>query len=320
VQNSELRPLGAGEILDRAVTLFVRRFVPISVTLAIAIVPLLIIEAILAPASTNALGDIARAVAAGSRGETNGALAALSRDQTGPAAFAGVMAITFAGRILMWSAILAVASAAYAGAAVTVGAAYRVGVRCWFAQLVVGITFSILGMVALIPVFIGYVIAVIGVVLLAALHVETLAIVFAVIAGIVVLGGFLLVGAWVFMTYQVASAAIVLEALSPITAVTVALRRTFARATWWRTVVAGLIALVMTQGATLVFAAVGLLLAALTHLAPVSFAVLGVGQILVEGLLAVFVVVYATDMRVRREGFDLVAMTGDAAIEAPAQA
>ena len=71
--------------------------------------------------------------------------------------------------------------------------------------------------------------------------------------------------------------------------------------------------LLVTEGASLLFAAVGLILAALTHVPPVSFAILGLGQILVEGLLAVFVVVYATDIRVRREGLDLVAMTGSPA-------
>jgi len=36
------------------------------------------------------------------------------------------------------------------------------------------------------------------------------------------------------------------------------------------------------------------------------FAIFGTGTILLDGLVAAFVVVYATDMRVRREGLDLV--------------
>ena len=313
MQNTELRPLGAGEILDRAVTVFVRHFVPIAVTLAIAIVPLLLLEAILAPGSTNALSDLAGAIVASSRGETNTAIAALSRDQTVGAAFVVVMVVSFAGRLLMWSAILTVASAAYAGATTPLATAYRAGARCWLAQLVVGIAFAVLGSVALVPVFIAYLITIAGVVMLAALHAQIAAVVFGVLAGLIVLSAFALLFAWVFMTYLLASVAVVIEALSPIAAITVALRRTFARATWWRTVVAGFIMLLVTEGAALLFAAVGLILAALTHVPPVSFAILGLGQILVEGLLAVFVVVYATDIRVRREGLDLVAMTGSPA-------
>src|ERR1700730_10865300 len=114
------------------------------------------------------------------------------------------------------------------------------------------------------------------------------------------------------MTYQVASAAVVIEGVSPISAITLGIRRTTSRQTWWRAVVGGLILFVVTQGAVLLFAGVGLTLGAVTRIPSLSFAILGIGQIIVDGLLAVFVVVFATDIRVRREGLDLVAMTGAA--------
>jgi len=44
LRQTELRPLGAGELLDRAVTLFVRDFVPIVTVLAVVIVPLVILS------------------------------------------------------------------------------------------------------------------------------------------------------------------------------------------------------------------------------------------------------------------------------------
>jgi hypothetical protein len=310
VQNTELRPLGAGEILDRAVTLFVRRFVPIVAVLAMAIVPLLLCEALIAPGSARMFTDLGRVMTSTARGaDAAAATAALARDQAGIGQYAIIMLLSVVVRLLMWSAILAVASAAYAGATTPFGTAYRLAFRCWPSQALVALTFGIIASVLFVPVIVTYLIAIAGVFGLMALHAEVIAAIFGVVAAIVVLGGFLLVGAWVYMTYQLASAAVVIESMSPIAAVTAALRRGFARQTWWRTVAAGLIVLTVTQGAALMFAALGLLVAMLAHVTQLSFVVLGLGTIVVEGVLAVFVVVFSTDVRVRREGLDLLAQT-----------
>jgi len=307
VQNTELRPLGAGEILDRAVTLFVRRFVPIVAVLAIAIMPLMLFEALIAPGSARMFTDIGRVLMSTRGGaDSAAAAAALTRDQAGMGQYAIVALLSIVVRLLMWSAILAVASAAYAGATTPFGTAYRLALRCWPGQAVVAVTFAIIASVLFVPVVIAYAIALAGVFGLMALHAEVIAAIFGVVALIVVLGGFLLLGAWVYMTYQLASAAVVIESMNPIAAVTAALRRSFARQTWWRTVVAGLVVLTVTQGAALMFAGLGILVATLAHMAQLSFAILGVGSIVVEGVLAVFVVVFSTDVRVRREGIDLI--------------
>jgi hypothetical protein len=307
VQNSELRPLGAGEILDRAVTLFVRRFVPIVAVLAIAILPLMLTEALIAPGSARMFADLGRVLMSTRGGaDSAAAAAALTRDQAGMGQYAIVVLLSLVVRLLMWSAILAVASAAYAGATTPFGTAYRLALRCWPGQVVVAVTFGIIASVLFVPVVIAYAIALAGVVGLIALHAEVIAAIFGVVAAIVVLGAFLLLGAWVYMTYQLASAAVVIESMNPIAAVTAALRRSFALQTWWRTIVAGLIVLAVTQGAALVFAALGILVATLAHMEQLSFVILGVGTIVVEGVLAVFVVVFSTDVRVRREGLDLM--------------
>jgi hypothetical protein len=310
VQNTELRPLGAGEILDRAVTLFVRRFVPIVVVLAMAIVPLLLCEALIAPGSARMFTDLGRVLMSTNGGtDSTAAAAALARDQSGFGQFVVVMLLSLVVRLLMWSAILAVASAAYAGVTKPLFTAYRVALRCWPSQAVVAVTFGIIASVLFVPVIVAYAIAIAGVFGLVALHAEVVAVIFGIVAAIVVVGGFVLIGAWVYMTYQLASAAIVIESMNPIAAVTAALRRSVARQTWWRTVVAGLIALTVTQGAAIMFAALGLLVATLAHVTQLSFVILGLGTIIVEGVLAVFVVVFSTDVRVRREGLDLVALT-----------
>ena len=309
MQNTELRPLGAGEILDRAVTLFVRSFAPLVLVLAAAIVPVLLFEALVAPGSTRMITDMGAVFTAGGKAQTARAIDALTKDQGGAAQYALVIVVSYAIRVMMWSAILAVASAAYAGASIGLGAAYRIGLRKWFSQVLVGLTFLVLGTVASVPFFVAYLVAIAVIfALIGALHVEIVAIVFGVLAGVAIVGGMALIGSWTFMTYEVASAALVIENVGPIEAVTRGIRRTASRQTFWRTVLGGLILFLVTQGAVLLFTTAGIVLAAITRVPSLSFAILGGGQIVVDGLLAVFVVVFVTDVRVRREGLDLAAL------------
>jgi len=81
VENTDLRPLGAGEILDRAVTLYVRRFVAIVSVLAVVTVPLLLIETVLAPGQLRVFTDLGALVrAGGDAGKMRAATAAMLRD------------------------------------------------------------------------------------------------------------------------------------------------------------------------------------------------------------------------------------------------
>ena len=76
LRQTELRPLGAGELLDRAVTLFVRDFVPIVTVLAVVIVPVVALQALIAPKSGQVFTDLGRVFsAAGNRGATEAAAA-----------------------------------------------------------------------------------------------------------------------------------------------------------------------------------------------------------------------------------------------------
>jgi hypothetical protein len=50
----------------------------------------------------------------------------------------------------------------------------------------------------------------------------------------------------------------------------------------------------------------GILASAITHVDALYFAIVGGGSVLLEGLVAAFVIVFAVDVRTRREGLDLV--------------
>lgn len=308
MQNTELRPLGAGELLDRAVTLFVRRFVPIVIVLAVAIVPLIALEAILAPHSGRVFADMARLFSTiGNPAAQRAAAQAMSADDTGGAALAGLFFIGLLVRLLMWSAIVSLIAAAYAGTPQTIAQAYRVGLQRWLPQLVVGLAFAVVGIITAIPLLILYVAVVLLVVAMAAINQTVLTIAFGIIGGLIVLAAFVIVGSWLFMAYELAAVAVVTETSNPFDAVGTAMRRALARGMRWRTVVGGLVIVLVSYGGTLPLLVIAGLAVAATHVDALYFAVLGAGNVLLEGLIAAFVVVYAIDVRVRREGWDIIA-------------
>jgi hypothetical protein len=307
VQNTELRPLGAGEMLDRAITLYVRRFAQIVTVLAVVSVPIVLIQALVAPQSAHAFSDLGRMIAAaGNSAASQRAADDAARSSVMTPAGAGVIFFAALVRVLMWCAILAVVAAAYAGARTTVGAAYRLALRRWFPQLVVGLAFMMLGGFAMIPVLVLYFGVIVAAVALTALHQIVPAIVVGVAGGIVVLGGAAVLGALVFMSYELAAVAIVTETGNPVEAIGMALRRAFAPGMKRRTVVAGLVLLAVTYAGTIPIIMAAAVATAVTHVDALYFAIVGAGTLLLDGIIASFVVVYAVDARVRREGLDLV--------------
>ncbi|MEA2787247.1 MAG: hypothetical protein QOF71_3351 [Candidatus Eremiobacteraeota bacterium] len=308
LRQTELRPLGAGELLDRAVTLFVRDFVPIVTVLAVVIVPIVALSAIVAPKSGQVFADLGRIFsAAGNRGATEAATAALSRDSGSSALQFLVSAAGIVARLLMWSAIVALVASAYAGSRITFGQAYRVGVQRWLQQVVVALTFFVLGAVTAVPLVLSYLLVAIVIGVLAGFNQFIAAVAAGIVGGLIVIGGFAVVLSWVFMMYELAAVAVVTETSNPVEAIGIGLRRGFARGMRVRTIVGGLVVFVVSYVGSLPLIAVAVTLTALTHVDVLYFAVLGVGSVLLEGIVAAFVVVFAVDVRVRREGFDIIA-------------
>jgi hypothetical protein len=308
LRQTELRPLGAGELLDRAVTLFVREFVPIVTVLAVVIVPVVVLQALIAPKSGQVFTDLGRVFSsAGNRGAQEAAAAALSRDGGSNALTFMLFAVSSVGRLLMWSAIISLIATAYAGSRITFGHAYRVGFQRWLPQVVVALVFLVLGGVTVIPLLIAYLLVVILLGVLAGFNQFIAAVAVGVVGGLIVISAFAVVLSWVFMMYELAAVAVVTETANPIEAIGIALRRGFARGTRVRTIVGGLVVFVVSEVGSLPLIAVAVTLTAITHVDVLYFAVLGVGSVLLEGIVAAFVVVFAVDVRVRREGFDIIA-------------
>jgi hypothetical protein len=262
--------LGAGELLDRAVTLFVRDFLPIVIVIAVVIVPVFIFQAIVAPKAGHVFTDVGRVFSSmGNKGATESAAEALTRDSGSNGLTFLLFAVSSIGRLLMWSAVI--------------------------------------GLVTIVPLVIAYVLLLLLVGVFAAVNQPIAAAVVGVAGGLIVLSGFAVVLSLVFMIYQLASVAVVTETPNPIEAVGTALRRGLARGMRRRTIVGGLVVFVVSEVGALPLVAVAATVTALTHVDVLYFAILGVGTVLLEGIVAAFVVVYAVDVRIRREGFDIIA-------------
>jgi hypothetical protein len=308
LRHTELRPLGAGELLDRAVTLFVREFVPISIVLSAVLIPLVVFQAVAAPKSGQVFSDLGRIFsAAGNRAASQAAAEALSRDGASNAVTGLLFVVGIVARLLMWSAIVSLVATAYAGTRISFGRAYRIALARWLPQVVIALTFAVIGLLVSVPVVIAYLLVAILIGILAGLNQFIAAVVVGVIGGLIVFAVIAVVLAWVFMTYQIASVAVVTETANPIDAIGAALRRGFARGIRWRTVVGGLVVFVINQAAAWPLLGVAAALTVLTHVNLLYFAITGLGSVLLEGIVAAFVVVFAVDIRVRREGLDLMA-------------
>lgn len=309
MQNIDLRPLGAGELLDRAVTLYVRRFVVIVAVLAIVIVPLLLLDVVVSPGSFRVTDDLLGLFrAGGNAAKVREATAALVRDSRWTTSIAAVTVGAVIVRVLMWNALLAVIASAYAGTRTGLPAAYERALRRWLPQLVVLMVWIVLGLIAAVPLLLLYVVIVFGVVAISFAHVLALTVIVGLVFGLAYLAIVLAVIAWMTMTYELATVAVVTESGNPVNAIEAALRRGFGRTTRWRTVLAGLVLIAVLYGGSIPVAAVGTIAAAVVHQPLLAVAINGVGSIVLEGLIAAFVVVFATDVRVRREGLDLAVL------------
>jgi hypothetical protein len=309
VLNTKLRPLGAGELLDRAVTLFVQRFVPIVIVIAVTIVPLFVLQALVAPQSAHVLTDMGKILSSTSSagGGSSEAIADLAQINASMVPAFGVSLVALLLRILMWSAIVYVIATVYTtGVVPTVRDAYTVGINCWPAQVLVGLAFAVIGGICFFPLMIVYFLIFIIVLGLSAIKVSGVIVALvAIVLFLALLAAFAVVGSFVYMTYELAAVYVVTESPNAIEAISAAIRRNASRDMIWRTIVAGLVVVAITQGGLLPLILLGALVTAMTHIDAAYFAIFGTGTILLDGLVAAFLVVYAMDVRVRREGLDL---------------
>lgn len=299
------RPLGMGEILDRAVTVSVQRFPMLIALLAVLTVPLAILQSF----SANPLSQYIALIQAAAKGSKTDTAAILnSIPKSGPFDYAIVLIALLVSALLVGVITLAVARA-LAGESLTIGGIYRSALRrlpsivatgaIWFLILIaVSIVFSIVfGLVIFLVVRPS------GVAVPAPGGIAAILLIL-----VVALAISIPLGAIGYALAIVSFASAVLETRNPFIAIGRAFRRIFARREFLRSIVVSLALFAVTLATSLLGVVLGGILFALTK----WFASYIVIAQLFSSIGLIFstatATIYYLDVRLRREGADLMAM------------
>jgi hypothetical protein len=301
--SASLRPLGVGEILDRAVNLCVKFFVPLATIYLVYAVPL----AIVAYYSSQGLEQIIKAFTEGVRGghtpDINTILAA-QNSAASPiwAIVAGVFALVVSP--LPTAALIEATTAFYLGRKSSFAQAYRVGLDRYWNMLGVSLLFFFSALVVYVAVVLVTVFLVLGLsVLTAAAH--TFGIVLSVVLVLAFGIAALLLALVLVLTLQIAYFACVVERASFTSAFTRSFKRTFARIGIGRSLLIGLIYVAIAFGIALVAGLGQAVVLALLHSRVVSTLYETILRIATAAFTTAFIGIFYLDLRVREEGLDL---------------
>jgi hypothetical protein len=281
----DLRPLTIGEILDRAIAVFVRNAGLFLLALAVIAIPPAIIEVILAPHGFAAPFAELQAVLA---------------HANDPVLIQQIMKRSQAEQVLTVAPVIAVD--VFSGAVPSLRRALRVGLARYLPALVVSLGYAVVLVALLIALFIVLIPIFIVVGLLVALS-KVLGIIVGVIAGIAVLAAFVFFGCVASLSWAVAIVAVATEDPNPIRAI--GLRRTFARPLLVRSFLVGLAIYVVRFAGSLLAIAIGALLVAITHVDALIVVPATIMSVLITGVVMTFVTRYTIDLRIRREGLPM---------------
>lgn len=294
-----------GEILDRAVTVFVRNVWLFIAIAAILYVPLSITQLTVG----DFWGWYAQMMAQTLSG---GAPATVPQELLNR--LGGFETIQLA--LLVVLAPLVNAAGLYAAGRLLLGEpapfaqALRFAVRRW--PRVFGLL--VLWIFAAVGIFFAFVLGMtFTAVLLAQIHVAAIVVIF----GLVAFACLLLVMITAFMSMCVAMATLVAEDEGPVGAFRLGMERVLSRNFFWRSVLLGLILIAIGFGFSLVSAMAGFFLLSITKWTWPMIAISGAASLLQFGFLSAVLMTYYYDVRARSEGTDLARLAATLDTAAP---
>ena len=303
-----LRPLGLGELLDRAVTLCVANFVPLSLLFLVYAIPLGIVQYFATKDVTSVLQAITEALqsqaAGGKSGDPQAIQHALAAAPSLNGWYPALIALMFFGGPLPTAALIEATSALYLGRASTFGDAYRAALGRWLPLIGINLLYLIAGVILYIGVVLALVVLIFGLAFVTA-AVHWLGILIAVLIGTVALFagiGFFIV---VTLALQVSYFTCVVEGGGPVTSFGRGIRRVFVGVGLKRSLLVGIaffavalaIGIVSAFGEGALFAAV--------HNSAVGVAYSTIVRIATAAFTTAFLAIFYFDLRVREEGLDL---------------
>jgi hypothetical protein len=297
LRTMQLRPLGIGEIFDRAVTLYVQHFVLFSIISGFVVVPLSIAGYFADAQQAQTLGEIFRQVGHPSR----------------PAPVTPAIAPWFFAVIVL---ALLLSPFMYVAAASAVGSIYEGRPADWpSAYAVAGrhaggiIMTAVCGMVIIMVVgFAGAIVLGVSFAITALLAASARGLAFVMIVPLVFLAlAFIVAVMLCYLAVALAFETIGIEEAPFARAIGSGFSRVFNRSELGKAVLICLAFAALEIGLLLVSAGVSLLLAQLVHLQLLQVIVQAAISLCTTGFIGVLLAVYYYDVRIRREGLDLQA-------------
>ncbi len=307
-----LRPLGLGEILDRAVTLCVRHFALFSLIFVVYAIPIALLQYFGTADQAKAFGaltDIFRAQAAGKSVDPTAWSKALAQSPvlnvwTGLWFFA----LLFVSP-LPTVALIDAAATIYLGGTTSFERAYRTALERWLPMIGVNVLYVVCGMALYLLVFIVVLVVALG---LAAI-VKVIGgpgIAIVVVFGILFLLALFAFGLLAALAVQISYFSCVVERMPFITAFARGISRVFARPALRRSLLAGLAFVAILLGISLVSLVGQSLLFGLLKSNVAGTVYETIVRVATAAFTTAFVAIFYFDLRVRNEGLDLQVAAG----------
>jgi hypothetical protein len=303
-----LRPLGLGELLDRAVTLCVKHFVPLSLIFLVYAVPLGIVQYFATKDVTNVLQAFTDALQSQVSGGKAGDPAALRHAFEAAPPLNGwyplLIAIVFFVGPLPTAALIEATSATYLNRATSFAESYRVALARWAPLIGINLLYLVAGGILYLAVLLAAIALAFALALVTAtLHAVGIAL--DVLIGFLVLiagAAFFIVAA---LALQVSYFTCIVERGGVVTSFGRGIRRVFAREGLKRSLLVGIAFIAIAFSIGIVSAIGEAALFAALHSAAVGTAYSTIVRIATAAFTTAFLAIFYFDLRVREEGLDL---------------
>ena len=321
VTANDARPDTLGEILDRTIATYGRRWFALFVLLAVAALPVAALQAAAEPSLAHLFASLNRLFTT-PPGDVAGRTRALAEFANAAAPTTWSVLYVLAQLLLFPLAqTAAFAFVEHAGDAVpfSLADAYRAAFPRWPAQVLVLAAFLVLSWLlvfAFVVVALGGTLATYGIALLSRAAGSLVALA---LAGALCAAFVLAVSAG-YLAWLLASASVATEGAGPLRAIRHGVRRTLDPALRRRTLAVAPALLGVNWLATLAVVSLGGLAAHATHVDALLIVLPAFAGIVIDGLRIVFVQSYARDVQLRREGRDLLLAASALPAAAPSAA
>ena len=297
----ELRPLGFGEIFDRAVTLCIRNFVPFAAIVAVLIVPNALLQYVYNLSSQPAFDAMIKQIQ--HPGQARAEHVPTIFNSPGLLGiFAAILLVAYVTVPFVQNAVAVGVARLYRGRPVEFRACYETALRRWPQIL------GLLGIELLVVAgccVVGFLAGVVIVLATSAIGGgSALAVALGLVIFFVALIVILSLLAPLLVALALAMYAAVIEERAAIASLLLGFSRVFKRNEFWRAFLFFIAATAITLGASMMFSVLGMT-AALVHQAWLQTVVQSLPNFAIIPFNAVLFAVYYFDVRVRHEAFDV---------------